>query len=74
MIQCLVDLWCNIVGSAGISIILAFCDSDDDLWDSDEEHVEFAKYYLGDLHFLYQDPDGDDKKVWDTKDACCICC
>jgi len=73
MIQRLADSWRNIVGSAGISVVLVFCDSDDDLRDSDGERVEFAKYYLGDLRFLYRDADGDDKKVCDTEDARCIC-
>ena len=59
------DSWHNVIGSAGIAILLVFCDSQDDLCSSDEEHVEFAKYYLEDLHFLYTDTDHDDKKVHD---------
>lgn len=46
-------------------ILLAFCDSQDDLRNSDEERMEFAKYYLKDLRFLYTDTDDDDKKVRD---------
>jgi hypothetical protein len=63
MVQWVTDSWCNVIGSAGIAILLVFCDSQDDLHNSDEEHVEFAKYYLKDLCFLYTDTDHDDKKV-----------
>jgi len=34
----------------------------EDLHDSDEEHIESAKYYLEDLRFLYVNTDHDDKK------------
>ena len=37
----------------------------EDLRDSDEERIEFAKYYLEDLRFLYVNTDHDDKKVCD---------
>jgi len=57
------DSWHNIIGSAGIAILLAFCDMQEDLRDSDEERIEFAKYYLEDLCFLYVNTDHDDKKV-----------
>jgi hypothetical protein len=64
-VQCIADSWCNIIRSAGVAILLAFCDSQDDLHNSDEECVKFAKYYLKDLHFLYTDTDDDNKKVRD---------
>ena len=63
MIQRLSDSWCNAIGSTGIAVVLAFCDSEEELANSDEERVEFAKYYLEGLRFLYRDTDGDDKKV-----------
>ena len=65
MVQCIVDSWCNIIRSAGVAILLAFCDSQDDLCNSDEECMEFTKYYLKDLCFLYTDTDDNDKKVCD---------
>jgi hypothetical protein len=46
---------------------LEFCDSDKDLKNSDEEHVEFAKFYLDGLRFLYEDADGDNQKVCNAK-------
>jgi len=58
-----VDSWCNAIGSAGIAVILAFCNSQEELVKSDEEHVEFAKYFLNELRFLYKDADGDNKLV-----------
>jgi len=65
MVQCIVDSWHNIIRSAGVAILLVFCDSQDNLCNSDEESMEFAKYYLKDLHFLYTGTDDDDKKVCD---------
>ena len=46
---------------------MAFFDAQPDLWDSDEEHVGFTKYYLKGLHFLYKDFEHKNKKVYDTK-------
>ena len=47
-VQHLADSWCNIIGSTGLAVILAFCDSKPDLKGSDDEHINFAQYYLGD--------------------------
>jgi hypothetical protein len=68
MVQCLSDSWHNVIGSTSITVLLAFCDTQESLWDSDEEHVEFAKYYLEDLCFLYQVSEHNDKKVCDPCD------
>ena len=62
-VQRCADSWRNVVGSTGITGLLAFFDSQYFLRDSDEEHQEFAKYYLKDLCFLYKDSDSEDKKV-----------
>ena len=62
-VQRCADSWRNVVGSTGITGLLAFFDSQDSLRDSDEERQEFAKYYLKDLRFLYKDSDSEDKKV-----------
>jgi len=51
------------MGSTGIAVLLAFMDSQDELRDSDENHVIFAKYYLENLRFLYKDADNGDKKA-----------
>jgi hypothetical protein len=48
-------------------VLLVFCDTQESLCDSDEERVEFAKYYLEDLCFLYQASEHDDKKVFDPE-------
>jgi hypothetical protein len=46
---------------------LGFCDSHKDLKNSDEERVEFAKYYLEDYRFLYEDAEDDNQKVCNAK-------
>lgn len=66
-VQRLADSWRNVIGSAGVAIVLAFCDAQDDLHDSDKERIAFAEYYLKDLRFLYTDTDDGDKKVRDLK-------
>jgi hypothetical protein len=65
-VQRLADSWRNAIGSTGITVVLAFCDSQEDLEDSDKERVEFANYYLKDLRFLYEDTNDDNKKVRHT--------
>jgi hypothetical protein len=62
-VQCLSDSWHNVIGSASIAVLLAFCDTQESLQGSDEECVKFAKYYLEDLRFLYQASEHDGKKV-----------
>ena len=42
---------------------MAFFESQQDLRDSDKEHVDFAKFHLEDLRFLYKDSTDDNKKV-----------
>jgi len=44
-------------------VVLAFCDSQPDLVESDEQRVVFANHFLEDLRFLYRDADGKGKKV-----------
>ena len=51
------------MGSTAIAIILAFCDGNPNLKDSDENRQEFAAKYLEQLRFLYQKSDSDDAKV-----------
>ena len=63
MVQRLADSWRNVVGSTGIAILLTFLDTQEDLRDSDEEHIKFARYYLEDLCFLYKDTEHNNKKV-----------
>ena len=45
------------------TIVLAFCDENNDLSGSNMQHQEFATYHLEHLHFLYQKSEGDDSKV-----------
>ena len=40
---------------------------EEDLQNLDKECVEFAKYFLKDLCFMYRDADYDDKKVCDAE-------
>lgn len=46
---------------------MAFFDTQLDLQDSDEDRIDFAKFYLEDLRFLYKDSENGDKKVCDPK-------
>ena len=44
-------------------MVLAFCKSNTSLAESDKERVDFAKDYLQDFRFMYQDTDDDDRAV-----------
>ena len=46
---------------------MAFFDTQPDLRESDEERVDFAKFYLQDFCFLYKDSENEDKKVCDPE-------
>jgi hypothetical protein len=48
-------------------ILMSFFNTQPDLQDSDSERVEFAKYYLEGLHFLYKDSENENKKVCNPK-------
>jgi hypothetical protein len=62
-LQHIADSSHSTTGSSGIAITVAYCKSQEDLKDSDENRVEFAKYALDKLRFCYQRADGDHKKV-----------
>lgn len=51
------------MGSTAIAVVLAFCNGNPELKDSDENRQEFATDYLENLRFLYQKSDGDDITV-----------
>jgi hypothetical protein len=68
-VQRLADSWRNIIGSTGLAVVLAFCDSQPDLKDSDDERVNFANYYLDNLRFLYEKFEGP-KEVCNTLMSC----
>jgi len=57
------DSWRNTTGSTGIAVVLAYCNSNPDLKDSDENRQEFATHYLEHLRFLYTKSDGDNPLV-----------
>jgi hypothetical protein len=57
------DSFHNTVGSMGIAVPLAYCNSNPDLKDSDDNRQEFAAHYLKHLRFLYKRSDGNDPKV-----------
>jgi hypothetical protein len=48
-------------------ILMSFFDTQPDLRHLDSERVEFAKYYLEDLRFLYKDSEHENKKVCNPK-------
>jgi hypothetical protein len=62
-IPCVSDSWRNTIGSTGIAVVLAYCNSNPDLKDSDENCKEFANCDLEHLRFMYQTAGGDDHKV-----------
>ncbi|KIM86487.1 hypothetical protein PILCRDRAFT_4965 [Piloderma croceum F 1598] len=62
--QCTSDSWRNTVGSTGIAVPLAYCNSHPDLKDSDDNRQEFAAHYLKHLCFLYKRSDGNDPKKY----------
>lgn len=64
-IQRLADSWRNVIGSNGIAVLMAFFDDQPDLRNSDEERINFAKFYLENLRFLYKDSENENKKVCD---------
>jgi hypothetical protein len=48
----------------GITALLTFFDSQEDYQDSDTERQGFAKHYLEDLRFLYNDSSDKDMRVF----------
>ena len=62
-LQCISDSWCSTVGSTAIAVVLAFCNANPELKNSDKNCREFAAEYFKHLHFLYHKADGDDVKV-----------
>lgn len=62
-VQHCAESWQNVIGTAGITSLLALFDSREYLRDSDQERQEFARYYLKDFRFLYKDTDRGDKNA-----------
>ena len=60
------DSWRSTMGSAAIAVVLAYCNDNPELKNSDMNRQEFAAQYLEDLCFLYQKSEGDDVKVSTT--------
>jgi hypothetical protein len=56
------DLWHTAIGSIGILSVLAFCNTQDNLRDLDEQHVGLAIYFLNSFHFLYKDSENEKKR------------
>jgi hypothetical protein len=57
------DSWRNTIGSTAIAVVLAFCNVNPNLKNSNEDRQVFASEYLEDLRFLYRKSDGDDVNV-----------
>ena len=62
-LQRLADSWHSSICSSALSILIAFFDSQDDLWESDQKRADFADYALDKLWFCYKKANGDDKEV-----------
>jgi hypothetical protein len=54
-----VDSYRNVLGLAAVTIVQAYLGSQEDLRDSDEARVEFAKYALDHLRFTFKKTKGD---------------
>ena len=57
------DSWRSTMGSTAIAVVIAFCNANPELKNSDKNRQEFAAEYLEHLRFLYHKADGDDVKV-----------
>jgi hypothetical protein len=57
------DSWRNLISSAAIAVVLAFCNTNPNLQDSNKNCQLFASEYLKHLCFLYKVSDGDDVNV-----------
>ncbi|KAG2041500.1 hypothetical protein BDR03DRAFT_979454 [Suillus americanus] len=55
--------WCRGFGSAAIMIITSLMASDT-AYETDQEHIEFAKFWLEDNCFLFSDVSSDDPEAW----------
>jgi hypothetical protein len=62
-IQRLADSWRSIFGSTAISVVQSFCDSREDLRDSDEARQEFASHYIENSRFSFKDTSNKDHLV-----------
>ena len=61
--QRLADSWRSSIGSAALSVLIAYFESKEDLKDSDESRTEFAEYALDKLRFCYKKAEGNDEEV-----------
>lgn len=57
------DSWRSTMGSTAIAVVLAYCNGEARLQDSDKNRQEFATHYLENLRFLYKKSEGDDVDV-----------
>jgi hypothetical protein len=62
-LQRLADSWRSSIGSAALSVIIAYFEAQDDLRESDEKRAAFAEIALDKLRFCYKKADGDDEDV-----------
>ena len=61
--QCVTDSWCSQIGSTTIMVLIAFFNANLELYTTDGNCQEWAKWYLEDFHFAYEHTDGNDKLV-----------
>jgi hypothetical protein len=62
-LQRLSDSWRCSIGSAALSILIAYFESDDNIRDSDEGRNAFAQYALDKLRFCFKKAIGEDEDV-----------
>ena len=62
--QHVADLWCSPIGLAAIMVLISFFNANSELYATDSNCQEWAKWYLEDFHFVYEHADGNDKLVY----------
>ena len=61
--QYVTDSWHSPISSTAIMVLIAFFNTNLELYTTDSNHQELAKWYLEDFHFTYEHADRNDKSV-----------
>ena len=61
--QRVADSWRSPIGSTAIMVLIAFFNANSELYTTDGNHQEWAKWYLEYFCFAYEHADGNDKSV-----------
>ena len=61
--QRVADSWRSPIGSTTIMVLIAFFNANSELYATDGDRQEWAKWYLENFCFAYEHADGNDKSV-----------